>query len=623
MLLLGDYPRVPMPSYAKIGKRFVYMLKRSSPYDDVNGQKGIVNIGHLDKETGELIADQWGYVIYVDRDARTAPFKPLWEIAKIMTYGTDLQKILEKLGVEEDDEEEYIEEDYYEDYEEDEDPEEAGMDEEDPYKHLDITAIGMVCDKFYDETKTMQALVEAFGEEDAIRVGVIAGTYLRYNAVIMNYLEEAGTCNLQGFDPVLLKEDTWEICQRLARNRDAYLHAMRSTYPDAPLTLIRMKPRIEIIDSKYLPWGYAAKTWFSKDCVSILHDAIAVLDRSRWMTLGVVPIEDRYVSSYASSLEKILAPYAQENLQSAGLLLDESDYTLEEEAYRAMLPSRNLTISLSFNEELYKKAKALEQLNPEDEWKGMPGHVAMMTDYTYGELHGHLLLGLSMDLRKGMQKNARSYFAALRRRLSRLDPEYIPLAYGGEYFHTKIKEGSRRPALVEKKDMTDAYKEYAGYYAIFTTDMEKTEDELVLDYFELQFTRDYYTGAWCFAEEWYGFKGDYREVMDGMLLPMILKDNMDLYWMRRLSGNEVFKRNGYSVRNMFYGLQHITIRNYSGALEVKYSNKFDSLDSCEFDHCDEKVLLAFGFTEQDAMDYAQRILDTPGYFHEQEALRKE
>lgn len=107
--------------------------------------------------------------------------------------------------------------------------------------------------------------------------------------------------------------------------------------------------------------------------------------------------------------------------------------------------------------------------------------------------------------------------------------------------------------------------------------------------------------------------------MDGMLLPMVLKENMEQYWMRRLQDQKAFEKHGRSVHQMFKGLERIRVGKKDGELVITYKTWYNTDDK----EAVREVLPAFGITERDALDYAQRILDTPGYFHEKEEKIRE
>ena len=103
--------------------------------------------------------------------------------------------------------------------------------------------------------------------------------------------------------------------------------------------------------------------------------------------------------------------------------------------------------------------------------------------------------------------------------------------------------------------------------------------------------------------------------MAGMMVPLFLASNMERFWSKRLIGKEAFRKWGYSVHQMFKGLEKLTFRKKGEEWQVSQANQYSVYD----DQPSPKDLLpAFGFTEKNVKDYAQRILDTPGYFHEQE-----
>ena len=83
---------VELPVYAKMGKGFVYMLKKDSPYPEYKNVSGMVRIGHLQEETGRLIPDYAGYYMYVDRDCRLEEYEINWAEAQVMMAFEKRQK---------------------------------------------------------------------------------------------------------------------------------------------------------------------------------------------------------------------------------------------------------------------------------------------------------------------------------------------------------------------------------------------------------------------------------------------------------------------------------------------------------------------------------------------------
>ena len=586
---------VEFPSYAKIGKGFVYMLKKDSPYPEYKRELGMVRIGHLQVETGRLIPDYASYYIYVDRDCRLEGYEAYREQAQIQMDYEKKQKE-QKAALEE--EERKARE------------EKQRKIKEDPFnfkRDFSMNAHSLVVQKFFEDTKIEDALVAAFGQEDATRIKAITGIFLLYGPIIMDFSGVDSACLPREFFPVLEKENSWDLCERICEKRDAFLQEMLKLYPDASLTVVPIQRRMEIIYSDQLDWEYKMDAYFRHDTVILLSDVMGVMDRESRLFLGVLPIpNDEYMMGPSEYLRKTIGEERAENLKKAGFLTNDNDHFWDDEDYKELSSKRSLTVNLHFSNELRKLRGRLEKMDPGEGYTGLPGNVTLVLDHQWEGIDGRLLLGLNPSDRKSMRQHARSYMANLKKRLQRLSPSDIPFAYGGTYFRVQEKEDGFGWSLVQDKPVVDRYKEDAGFYAIFTTDKDKTADELVWDHYEMQFIQDYYVEAQCRSWEWVGFEGNMNRVMEGMLLLMVLAENLSLYWLRRLVGSESYQKHDNSVNAMFKDLEKIVVdRDKEEQLTISpyYDRYMDTLH-------------AFGFTREDVIRYAERLCSTPGYFDE-------